>query len=274
MERQIGESILLPNQLQNAVDPAQRSAAARLMEAILEQTARDIRRFRDARDPVERRLYREACNWVRSSDESHPFAFVPLCEVLGYSPLAVRQKLLPNAKVLPPRASLTSNRLRTATCAAALLLTLLLPLGSRAATLRLPDTAVAVDTAMVVLAVSIDDAIGLEGADITISYDPVSLSIAAQPQATTLSANCLLASNYATPGLVHVSLACSHPLVGGGPLLTLAVQPQRTGTSVVEISRCELNEQSMPCNVKPGSVFVQPEGQPASVNPSSTVAGH
>lgn len=275
MDRRTAESTLLPTQLQNPVSAIQCSATARLMAAILEQTAHDIRRFSKTRDPFELRLYRDAYNWVNSPDESHPFAFVPLCEALGYSPSAVRTKLVGDAKPLPTRATATAaaRPLRAGSCAAMMVLALLMtPLASRAATVRLPDIVVALDGAGAALTLSVSDAAGLEGADLTIAYDPVSLAVTTQPQATALTADCMLASNHAVPGLVHVSLACPRPLVDGGALLTLTLQPQRTGSSVVDVPRCDLNERLMPCDVKPGSVTVQLETQPASVNPNSAGA--
>ena len=65
-----------------------------LLRAVLEQAARDLRRFRGARCRAAQRLYLDAYNWVCSLDRSYWFSFINVCEVLGLSPPAVRARFL------------------------------------------------------------------------------------------------------------------------------------------------------------------------------------
>jgi len=79
---------------QDDTPSAVRTAEARLIHALLEQAAEDLAVHRDARDPIGARLYRDAWRWVVSADRFHPFSFVNVCELLQYSPEAVRRRLL------------------------------------------------------------------------------------------------------------------------------------------------------------------------------------
>jgi hypothetical protein len=82
---------VLPSQLQPA--PAV-YPAIRLMGAVLEQAVCDLATYRNATDALQRRLYLDAYAWTASGDRSHPFAFLNLCDALGYSPDAVRRRVL------------------------------------------------------------------------------------------------------------------------------------------------------------------------------------
>jgi hypothetical protein len=66
----------------------------RLLLAIIEQAAVDVRLFSRRDTTRSRRLYNEACEWVRSGDRSHPLAFVCICETLGLEPSAIRGGIL------------------------------------------------------------------------------------------------------------------------------------------------------------------------------------
>lgn len=67
---------------------------ARLMHAVLEQAVYDLLRYRSTRECWLYQSYCDAFRWTLSRDRSHPFSFVNLCETLGYSPTAVRVRLL------------------------------------------------------------------------------------------------------------------------------------------------------------------------------------
>lgn len=159
----------------------------------------------------------------------------------------------------------TAEKFALQRAAVTTLFAILVPLAAHAATLRVPDISIALGANGAVLEVSIDNAMGLEEADLTIAYDPAALSVTSSALSTALTADCIVVSNYATPGIVYVSLACSQPLRGGGSLIALPVRPQKPGTSIVEIWRCELNDLTIPCGVGRGSVTVQGELQPANI---------
>ena len=89
----------------DAASAWQSRASTRLMHAVLEQAVRDLLRYRDAQCRVPRTIYRDAYRWVLSSDRSHPFSFVNLCEALGYWAPAVRRNLLGGEFAAPPRRS-------------------------------------------------------------------------------------------------------------------------------------------------------------------------
>ncbi len=68
--------------------------ALRLMIAVLEQAIDDLRAHRGAAELWRRQLYMDAYTWTASSDRSHAFTFLNVCEALGYSPSAVRRRVL------------------------------------------------------------------------------------------------------------------------------------------------------------------------------------
>ena len=65
-----------------------------LAKGVLAQAKQDLRRFRGARDRVEREMCRDAYSWVASNDFSWPFSFLNVCEALGLSPEVQREALL------------------------------------------------------------------------------------------------------------------------------------------------------------------------------------
>ncbi|MGE0521054.1 MAG: hypothetical protein AB7N53_18905 [Candidatus Binatia bacterium] len=138
-----------------------------------------------------------------------------------------------------------------------------------AATVSVPDVAISNSGNGSSLMVVIDDAAGLEGADLVIDYDPAALSVTDEPSVSTLTAECLMASNLAIPGVLRVSIACAEPLSGGGALISFPVQPQGNEiASVVGISRCNLNEEAIPCAVGHGSITIVLDTQPANRLPT------
>ena len=84
--------------------PAQMSVGARwngdtsgpraLMLAVLEDAVQCIERGRRCRRFHTRRLAAEAEDWMRSDRRDWPFSFVYVCEVLGFEPDALRNRVL------------------------------------------------------------------------------------------------------------------------------------------------------------------------------------
>jgi hypothetical protein len=70
-----------------------------LAVGILEQAARDLRRFQGATSAVERELYHDAYSWVTSDDTSWPFSFLNVCQLLKWAPEILRQDLLDDASL-------------------------------------------------------------------------------------------------------------------------------------------------------------------------------
>ena len=77
--------------------------ALRLMVAVLEQAVDDLQANRHAGDLSRRALYIDAYTWASSSDRSHAFTFLNVCEALGYSAAAVRRRVLAEPPGPPPR---------------------------------------------------------------------------------------------------------------------------------------------------------------------------
>lgn len=65
-----------------------------LTTGVLKQAAQDLRRFYGATNPVERELYRDAYSWVISDDETWPFSFLNVCQLLHLAPAVMREELL------------------------------------------------------------------------------------------------------------------------------------------------------------------------------------
>lgn len=66
----------------------------RLMIAVLQDAVRLIRQHAPARHRENRRLLAETVAWVRSDDDTWPFAFVTICHALGLDVNGVRAALL------------------------------------------------------------------------------------------------------------------------------------------------------------------------------------
>lgn len=65
-----------------------------MAKGVLTQAKRDLRRFRNAQDPVGREMFRDAYTWITANDFSWPYSFLNVCEALGLSPDALRDDLL------------------------------------------------------------------------------------------------------------------------------------------------------------------------------------
>ena len=73
-------------------------SARALAKGVLDQAAKDLRRFRAAHEAIGRELYRDAYSWVMSNDLSWPYSFVNVCEALDLSTEVVRSELLADAQ--------------------------------------------------------------------------------------------------------------------------------------------------------------------------------
>jgi hypothetical protein len=65
-----------------------------LAKGVLVQARQDLRRFRAAKNGLEREIYADAYSWVASDDLWWPYSFFNVCEVLGLSPEVLRAELL------------------------------------------------------------------------------------------------------------------------------------------------------------------------------------
>src|ERR1700682_4529429 len=65
-----------------------------LAQGVLDQAAKDLRKFHAAHEPLGRELYWDAYSWVMSNDFSWPYSFVNICEALDLSTEVVRSELL------------------------------------------------------------------------------------------------------------------------------------------------------------------------------------
>jgi hypothetical protein len=66
----------------------------RLLVAMIDQAAADLRYFRHRRNARSKRLYADARDWVLSNDRSHAFAFASICDQLGLALSSVRTSLV------------------------------------------------------------------------------------------------------------------------------------------------------------------------------------
>jgi hypothetical protein len=138
---------------------------------------------------------------------------------------------------------------------AGLLIAMMAP-AARGATVSVPANTTITVGSTVQVEVDIDDATGLEGADLALTYDPNVVLVTGNAALTTLSSGCMPVSNTSVSGSLQVSLACQSPLSGGGALLTIPMQGQIGGSSAVSFTRCDINEDAIPCTPVNGSVTV------------------
>jgi hypothetical protein len=73
-------------------------SARALAKGVLDQAAKDLRKFRASHEAIGRELYRDAYTWVMSNDLSWPYSFVNVCEALGLSTELLRSELLADAQ--------------------------------------------------------------------------------------------------------------------------------------------------------------------------------
>src|SRR3989344_3846221 len=63
----------------------------KLILAVLEEAFHCYQKYVLAKDARRKRLFREAEEWINSSDRSWPFSFVNICETLGINPEYLRR---------------------------------------------------------------------------------------------------------------------------------------------------------------------------------------
>lgn len=94
MLRMFEPSIIVPEQHRDRVAAkASDRASIRLMLAVLADAIVDYQRDLTNSPRENRRLFREARDWIESADSSWPFSFVNICRALGFDPGWVRQGL-------------------------------------------------------------------------------------------------------------------------------------------------------------------------------------
>lgn len=120
------------------------------------------------------------------------------------------------------------------------------------ATLTLPDDAGAPSGAPATVPLAIDDAAGILGADLTISFDAAAAG-AVSVSKTTLSASHALTVNLGVPGEIRISLFGSQPLSGSGTLLVLDFVSGEVGLGTpLHFRKAQLNEGTIPATAVDG----------------------
>lgn len=142
----------------------------------------------------------------------------------------------------------------------ALALALLAP-PAYAAALRIADATLQVGRVQLVSLI-VDDASGLEAADLTIAYDPGVVRIVGPLRRSALAEGCLLVANTAPPGTLRIALACLFPLRGAGALFTVPFEAHGVGHSIIAITACRVNDQ--PCDSHPQGVVTVRHHSPAT----------
>ena len=79
-------------------EPDSIGPARALAKGVLNQAAKDLRKFHAAHESLGRELYWDAYSWVMSNDFSWPYSFVNICEALDLSTEVVRSELLADAQ--------------------------------------------------------------------------------------------------------------------------------------------------------------------------------
>ena len=74
--------------------PAKLTPERSLLLAMLEQAVSDLWNYRFRPRRKAQRMYLDAYQWVMSSDRSHPFSFVNICEALELTPTALRAGMI------------------------------------------------------------------------------------------------------------------------------------------------------------------------------------
>jgi hypothetical protein len=147
-----------------------------------------------------------------------------------------------------------------------------------AATLTLPGDAGAPPGLSQVVSLTVDDATGMLGTDIVVTYDPA-VVLATGVSSTGLSAPHVLTHNLSPAGTIRISLYGPAPLAGSGALITLdftAVGPPGSRT-ILELESADLNEGGIPATLLDGQFCVAGTGEEveelaAELIPASTTA--
>jgi len=146
--------------------------------------------------------------------------------------------------------------------AAFLLAAVLLPAGlsgpAGAATLDLPRDAGAPSGGTATVSVGVDDASGMLGTDLVITYDP-EVATATGVTVAGLSAEQTLVTNLSVPGVIRIALYGIAPLSGTGALIDLSFTS--TGApgaeTVLHFAWADLNEGAIPATLIDGNYCVQ-----------------
>lgn len=146
------------------------------------------------------------------------------------------------------------------------------------AELSLPADAGAGPGATTVVSLSIDDAAGILGTDLVVTYDPA-VARAVVVLLASLTASQTLTFNVTSPGVLRISLYGAYPLAGMGSLIDIvfeSVGPSGSRTDL-RVGGADLNEGEIAASVRDGSYCVR--GAPAETAnlivgrvPGSTVA--
>jgi hypothetical protein len=70
------------------------SAQRELAAGVLKQAAQDLRRFHGATSKIERALYFDAYRWLTVNEDSSPFSFLNVCQLLNLAPDNVRHDMV------------------------------------------------------------------------------------------------------------------------------------------------------------------------------------
>ena len=106
------------------------------------------------------------------------------------------------------------------------------------------------------VAINVDDASNIEAALIRVQYN-LSVAIATGVSLTPMTQDCFMESNLSSPtNEVQISLACTTPLTGSGPMFTIDFAGANPGLTNLTFLECQLNEGSPGCQVDHGNLRV------------------
>ena len=93
-EDHLPHTILHPAQFRDIWNGEGHTPERELAAAVLDAAAADLKNYRYARRRRRQRIYWQTYQWVSSEEREWPFSFVNICEFLGISPAALRERLL------------------------------------------------------------------------------------------------------------------------------------------------------------------------------------
>lgn len=130
--------------------------------------------------------------------------------------------------------------------------------GAGAATLELPDDAGALPGESAMVSIRVDDASGMLGTDLVITYDPA-VAAATAVSLTGLSAAQTLVTNLSVPGVIRIALYGPTPLGGTGNLLEISFTSEGPlgSESLLHFASAGLNEGALPAILVDGRYTVQ-----------------
>jgi hypothetical protein len=147
-----------------------------------------------------------------------------------------------------------------------------------AATLTLPSDAGAPPGTNAVVLLAIDDAVGLLGTDIVVTYDPAVIT-AINVSTTALSSPHIVMHNLVPAGTIRIALYGAQPLSGSGALLaiTFTASGLPGSRTSIDLVSADLNEGGIPASLVNGwfcvdGTAVDIAGLAADLDPGSTTA--